>query len=201
MCRGELPLQQAAWRKPLSDGHSAELTREDVPGLVREARSGNRAAFGHLYQLHARLIHGILLARVPRLEVDDLVQEVFLSAMRQLGALRDAAAFGAWLAAIARNRANDFHRRVKETQPPSECSPTETADVNDSVHEEALEALAAIRQLPEAYRETLVLRLVEGMTGPEIASRTGLTPESVRVNLHRGLKMLREALKRGTGHE
>ena len=53
-----------------------------------------------------------------------------------------------------------------------------------------------IRSLPEAYRETLVLRLVEGMTGPEIAERTGLTPASVRVNLHRGMKMLREKLER-----
>jgi RNA polymerase sigma-70 factor (ECF subfamily) len=54
--------------------------------------------------------------------------------------------------------------------------------------------LEAIRQLPEAYRETLVLRLVEGMTGTEIAERTGLRAESVRVNLHRGMKMLREKL-------
>jgi RNA polymerase sigma-70 factor, ECF subfamily len=186
--------------RPLSDRHSAEFT-EDVAGLVRDARSGNRGAFGRLYQLHAGLVHGILLARVPRLEVDDLVQEVFLSAMRQLSALRDAAAFGAWLAAIARNRANDFHRRVKEMQPLAQCSPTEDLHVNDSAHAEALEALAAIRQLPEAYRETLVLRLVEGMTGPEIASRTGLTPESVRVNLHRGMKMLRKTLRRGASRE
>ena len=41
--------------------------------------------------------------------------------------------------------------------------------------------LDAIRGLPEAYRETLILRLVEGMTGPEIAERTGLTHQSVRV--------------------
>ena len=52
----------------------------------------------------------------------------------------------------------------------------------------------AIRALPEAYRETLVLRLIEGMTGPEIARRTGLTPDSVRVNLCRGMKLLRQAL-------
>jgi RNA polymerase sigma-70 factor, ECF subfamily len=186
--------------KPLSERYSAEF-REDIAGLVRDARGGNRAAFGRLYQLHAGVVHGILLARVPRLEVDDLVQEVFLSAMRQLSALREAAAFGAWLAAIARNRANDFHRRVKEIQPPAQCLPTEDSHVNGSAHAEALEALAAIRQLPEAYRETLVLRLVEGMTGPEIASRTGLTPESVRVNLHRGMKMLREKLRRGASRE
>ena len=60
---------------------------------------------------------------------------------------------------------------------------------------EALAALAVIQTLPEAYRETLVLRLVEGMTGPEIAARTGLTPASVRVNLHRGMKQLRERLE------
>ena len=58
----------------------------------------------------------------------------------------------------------------------------------------AAEILELIRNLPEAYRETLVLRLVEGMTGPEIAARTGLTAASVRVNLHRGMKLLRERL-------
>jgi len=55
-------------------------------------------------------------------------------------------------------------------------------------------AMAAIRELPEAYRETLALRLVEGYSGAEIAELTGLTPDSVRVNLHRGFKLLRERL-------
>jgi RNA polymerase sigma-70 factor, ECF subfamily len=187
--------------KSLPAGHPAELA-EDTAALVREARSGNPAAFGRLYQLHARVVHGILLTRVPRLEVDDLVQEVFLSALRQLGTLRNAAAFGAWVAAIARNRANDFHRRIKETLTlPQQDWSIGSPHADDSSHAQALEALVVIRKLPEAYRETLVLRLVEGMTGPEIASRTGLTPESVRVNLHRGMKMLREALREGTSRE
>ena len=51
--------------------------------------------------------------------------------------------------------------------------------------------MGLIRSLPDAYRETLTLRLVEGMTGPEIAACTGLTEGSVRVNLHRGMKQLR----------
>ena len=58
-----------------------------------------------------------------------------------------------------------------------------------------MQALEAIRSLPDCYRETLMLRLVEGMTGPEIAQRTGLTHESVRVNLCRGMKMLRERIQ------
>ena len=55
--------------------------------------------------------------------------------------------------------------------------------------------LESVRALPDAYRETLILRLVEGMTGPEIAARTGLTEGSVRVNLHRGMKLLRDRLE------
>ena len=57
--------------------------------------------------------------------------------------------------------------------------------------------LAIICELPEAYREPLILRFVEGMTGPEIAERTGLAPASVRVNIHRGLKLLRARLQVG----
>ena len=66
---------------------------------------------------------------------------------------------------------------------------------------EAFAVLDSIRSLPDAYRETLVLRLVEGLTGPEIAHQTGLTPDSVRVNLHRGMKMLREKLEGSAAHE
>ena len=52
--------------------------------------------------------------------------------------------------------------------------------------------LKALRDLPDAYREPLILRFVEGMSGPEIAAHTGLTHGSVRVNLHRGMQMLRQ---------
>src|ERR1044071_6579682 len=157
--------------------------------LVESVRRGDRESFGRLYDHYAPMVHGILLARVPWGEVDDLVQDVFLVAFKRIHTLREAGAFGGWLAMIARNRAVDFHRRKRETQELPENLAQKV-----SVDPEAAEALALIRTLPEAYRETLVLRLVEGMTGPEIAERTGLTPASVRVNLHRGMKQLREKL-------
>lgn len=136
------------------------------------------------------MVHGLLLASVPRSEVDDLMQDVFLRAFRNLDTVRDGGAFGGWLAAIARNRATDFHRQ----STPTEELPQELADPGTAEDAEAFAALDAIRGLPLAYRETLVLRLVEGMSGPEIAARTGLTADSVRVNLHRGMKLLRAKL-------
>ena len=157
--------------------------------LVRAVLDGDRDGFARLYDLYAPLVHGILLARVPRAEVDDLVQDIFLHAFRKLHTLREASSFGPWIAMIARNRAVDYHRRSKETVEISD--EVRGSDTHDS---KAKEILELIRNLPEAYRETLILRLVEGMTGPEIAARTGLTAASVRVNLHRGMKLLRERL-------
>src|SRR5882762_8438141 len=78
---------------------------------VTAARDGDRAAFGQLYERYARMVHGVLLAKVPVGEVDDLVQDVFIRALRRLSTLRETASFGAWLAAIARNVASDYHRR------------------------------------------------------------------------------------------
>jgi RNA polymerase sigma-70 factor (ECF subfamily) len=165
--------------------------------LVSAARDGDRAAFGRLYDRYARMVHGILLARVPPREVNDLVQEVFLAALRQLHALRDVSRFGAWLGSITRNRANDYFRKsIPEnnlTEPVDDEQP-ESRTTNDAAEQEAAAILAVIRSLPEAYREPLILRLIEGMTGPEIAARTGLTHGSVRVNLYRGMQQLRDKL-------
>ncbi len=157
--------------------------------IVERIEAGDEDAFGELYKMYAAMVHGIILARVPRDEVADIVQEVFLSAYKNLKTLREKSAVGAWLAMIARNRAAEFYRNARPTEELSE-----DLRQKENPRTEAREILTAIRSLPDTYRETLVLRLVEGMTGAEIAEQTGLTPESVRVNLHRGMKLLKEKL-------
>ena len=167
--------------------------------LVKAAQGGDRAAFGQLYQRYVRMVHGILLARVPSAAAEDLVHDVFLQALPKLAALRDVSRFGPWLAAIARNRATDFHRRAKP-----DCSLDDQAGAAEAPQnpergigiEDGIALLSAVRELPDVYREPLILRFVEGMTGPEIAARTGLTHGSVRVNLHRGMHLLREKWER-----
>lgn len=169
----------------------------DDERLIHEAAGGDRAAFGELYLRHARMVHAILLARVPPAAAEDLVQDVFMAAMKRLGELRTAAAFRGWLGAIARRRAIDYFRDGRRrAEFPSDMDQPDHAAAGA---ERALVTLDLIRSLPEAYRETLVMRLVEGMTGPEIALQTGLTADSVRVNLCRGMKMLRELWK-GDAH-
>ncbi len=191
--------------RPLSQPSTREVSEDAT--LVRAAQEGDRTAFGRLYERYARMVHGVLLAKVPVGAVDDLVQDVFLRALRRLSTLRERDSFGGWLAAIARNLANDYHRRsVPEDQLADDVPDNDlnrgsahaehrTTEHRTTEHEgPAAAILDALRSLPDAYRETLILRLVEGLTGPEIAARTGLTHGSVRVNLHRGMDQLRALL-------
>jgi RNA polymerase sigma-70 factor (ECF subfamily) len=116
------------------------------------------------------------------------VQDVFAIALERLPQLAEPAAFPGWLMSIARNRAVDH---VRARRPTDELSDVPVAAPRSA---EVAQALAALRALPEAYQETMILRLVEGLSGPEIAEQTGLSAGSVRVNLHRGMKLLRERL-------
>jgi RNA polymerase sigma-70 factor (ECF subfamily) len=171
-------------------GMSATGAPELEPdGLVLAVRRGEEGAFDRLYARWAPVVQGLLLARAPRSAVDDLIQEVFLTVHRKLPSLRDPRAFPGWICTIARSRAADYHRR----EPATEALP-ETLEDGREPSEETVAVFAAVASLPDAYRETMMLRLVEGLTGPEIAAATGLTPGSVRVNLHRGMQLLRAAL-------
>ncbi len=153
--------------------------------LVRAAQAGDVGSFELLYSRYVPVVHSILLGRLPAVDADDVTQNVFITAYSKL------AAFAGWIARIARNAAEDHRRRTDEVV---ELDVEYATPATQSDAAEAASALAAIRALPEAYRDTLMLRLVEGMSGAEIAERTGLTPGSVRVNLHRGMQLLRDAL-------
>src|SRR6185295_3011546 len=151
---------------------------------IRAVADGDRDAFSQLYAAYVRMVHAILLGRVPRRDVDDLVQDVFVTVYTRIRELREPAAFGGWIATIARNRATDYLRQSREqVELPDELPG------GDAIEAETFAVLEVIRGLPEAYRDTLLMRLVDGMSGQEIADRTGLAPGSVRVNLHRGMKL------------
>lgn len=174
------------------DPHHEQHREDDgIARAVVQAQAGLTMAFTELHRRFVPMVHGILLTRFPAVIADELTQECFLLAFQRLPQLREPASFGAWIAAIARRMRSSEparHLWLQDVVEPadSSASPEERTDA-DAV-------LAAIRRLPPAYRETLMLRLVEGLSGPEIAAATGLGAASVRVNLHRGMQKLRESL-------
>jgi RNA polymerase sigma-70 factor (ECF subfamily) len=169
----------------------------DVSTQVREALDGSQAAFAWLYRTFAPLVHSIHLGMTTRALADELTQDTFTIAFSRLNSLREAHRFGPWIGAIARR--NLPRPPVNEGPITDEHDPA-SANAGPDEAAEAERILGSIQALPEAYRETLLLRLVQGMSGPEIAALTGLTPQSVRVNLHRGMAKLRVALGLSPSH-
>ncbi len=165
---------------------------EEEAWAARAVR-GDRTAFATLYARYAKVVHGMAVAGLGVGRAEDLVQDVFLKALAKLSELRDPSALPAWIVSVARNLITDEQRRHRRSTEELSEEPVGRAEPRT----EAKEVLRAVFSLPRAYQETLILRLVEGMTGPEIAARTGLTPGSVRVNLCRGFKMLQEKLGEG----
>ncbi len=180
----------------IEDAPESRERSTDHTANVDAARRGDRTAFAALHERYAPMVHGMLLARVDLHDADDLVQEVFLHAMRKLPTLRDSCAFDPWLATITRNFAIQFFRERRRRTNVAQHNAEKSAIGSDrhAARGEAMRVLEVIRALPEAYQETLILRLVEGLTGPQIATCTGLNEGSVRVNLSRGMNMLRQRL-------
>jgi len=168
--------------KPAAESATADL--------VGRARVGEQAAFTALYRRFLPLVHGLLLARHPPPIADELSQDCFATAFAQLQQLRDAERFGPWIARIARHQRAREHR----TLPLEAVAEARAHGADHEQQHEARSVLAALQRLPMAYRETLMLRLAEGLSEPEIAAHTGLSADSVRVNLHRGMRKLRALL-------
>jgi RNA polymerase sigma-70 factor (ECF subfamily) len=162
------------------------------------ACGGDREARASLYRTFVPTVHAIALAHVGSQHADDVTQDVFCTVFASLSRLRDPAAFAGFLCTAARNAARDVLRRRRRTPAAVPADELAAGDPSPAAaaaqKEEAERVLAAVRALPEAYRETLLLRLVGGLSGAEIAERTGLTHGSVRVNLTRGMAMLRPLL-------
>lgn len=188
--RGTAPVPEAI---PVADPRNVDL--------VRRARAGDRRAFAALWREYASTVHAVVAAVLPYAFVEDVVQDVAVSALGKLHTLRNDAGFAAWLCAIARNRARNVrHDRSRSRGVASDVDALPApAPAIDQL--EADEILAAVRSLPQAYRESLLLRFLAGLSGPEIAERLGMTHGSLRVNLCRGLKLLRERLDRSAGPE
>ncbi len=164
------------------------LTPDQIGAFVAQSRAGDAAAFTALYRHYLPLVHSILLGRFGVDRADELSQECFLLAYQRLHQLQDAEKFTAWIATIARRMRADQQDHSDLTEQVTSPMPSP-----EDVAESKL-LMSAIRRLPEHFREPLLLRFVEGMTGEEIAEMTGMTSQSVRVNLSRGMEKLRAEL-------
>ncbi len=145
-------------------------------------------------------------------EVEDLAQDTFLRAFRKLASLRDPTAFSSWLLGIASHVCVDWHRarrRIASLDDAQAAEPDarlvglyrsapEQPDAAVEQQEAARLVLESLDRLPEAYRVTVVLKHMEGLSCQEIAERLGLALGTVTSRLARAYKLLRDRLERAS---
>lgn len=175
--------------------------------LVRQARSGDRAAFEELVRRTSRLVFARLyLETGDAHRAEDLLQETLWTAFRSLDSLTEPKAFRNWLLKIAQNALTDAIRRESRQKRagPMQSGTVALANVEDKSPrpdeelargETRAQVLAVLRSLPEEYRLPLTLRYLTGADYESIQLQMGVTNGSLRGLLHRGLKLMQERLQ------
>lgn len=166
--------------------------------LVAAARSGSREAFGTLIERHQQVICAMAYARTGSLAAsEDIAQETFLSAWKNLGALRAPENFRGWLCGTVRNLAAKFHGQRTSSVPLSDdLAAGESPGDEVMTREEEAMLWAALESLPETHREPLVLHYRGGQSVRGIAEALEISEDAVKQRLSRGRAMLQEAVRR-----
>lgn len=167
--------------------------------LIERCRAGDREAHYRLYKLYSKAMLNVGY-RITRSEEDaeDVLQEAFINAFRNLDSYRGDATFGAWLKRIVVNKAiNVLHKRKNETIPEHENWDV-AEDETPSEYRENLSVervKRCIEKLPDGYRAVLSLYLLEGYDHQEIGEIMGISESTSKSQLNRAKSKLKELLK------
>ncbi len=178
-----------------------EIDRE----LVRLCQEGETEAFGRLVQSYKVEIFCRIFRWVGQKELaEEIAQEVFLKAFRDLKNFRGEAKFSTWLFQIALNRCRDFWRSKQRLPPPGPAlEEIQLEDLAPGADEEmerrrrVQELRQALSKLKPKYREALSLRYITGLSNSEIAELTQEGLSNVKMRVARGLSQLRKELEAG----
>jgi len=172
--------------------------------LVDAARAGGQAAFEQLYRSNVGRVYALCLRLVAdRDQAEQLTQDAFVQAWRKLPGFRGDSAFGTWLHRVTVNVVLDWRRAntrrhkleadldlVEQQDKVAELKPSSPARVGDR-----LDLERAIGRLPLGARTVFVLHEVEGYRVREVADLLAVAEGTVKAQLFRARRLLREALK------
>ena len=188
-------LKPDAPKRPAAEQTGAAIGELDER-CVRAVLGGDRERFGELIERYQGAVLSVVRAYVSDAHTaEDVAQDVFVSAFSSLRQLRDPKLFLPWLLQITRHRAGlagkrssqDPVRKISEHQPAAPA-PDDSADTR--LHA----VFAAIEQMPEPYRQTLLLKYQANLSCKQIADQEGVAVGTITSRLTRALVVLRHAL-------
>jgi RNA polymerase sigma factor (sigma-70 family) len=166
--------------------------------LIEASRGGDRTAFAQIIERYQRAVYAVAYSGVrDRALADDVTQDTFVIAWRRLGELRDDQRLAAWLCGIARNRARDVRRQTwRETAGEVDVSVAHSTTPFDELSEVESEQIVAtaLGQVPDVYREPLVLYYYEERSVDDVARSLGISPATTNKRLSRGRQYLADCV-------
>jgi RNA polymerase sigma factor (sigma-70 family) len=176
------------------------VTVPEDSDLVADCLAGHRDAFGQIVARYQTLICSLAFSATGNLsQSEDVAQETFLTAWRQLRALRDPVRLRAWLCQIARNRILDLRRRqnrepVHAAEPLNaihDCPALAPLPVEQAISQEEEGILwRSLERIPETYREPLILYYREHQSVARVAAALEMSEDAVKQRLSRGRRLL-----------
>jgi RNA polymerase sigma factor (sigma-70 family) len=164
--------------------------------LVEASRRGERDAFGRLVARYQDVVWAVSYSSTgDRTLGEDVAQETFIAAWRQLGQLRDAVQIRPWLCGIARNLGRKAKRRTWREEP-GDADIAATGNPFDAAAQAEVERVVrdALARVPDGYREVLVLYYRENRSIRDVAQTLGLSESAVMQRLTRGRRFLAEGV-------
>jgi RNA polymerase sigma-70 factor (ECF subfamily) len=164
------------------------------------ARAGDRSALEALLEQQAPAVYRFARSLCGCEDVEDIVQDALVIIASKLGDYQGRASFSSWVFAVTRS-ACARRRRGKANQPKAPLSEVEERAGDEPSPEQRVERRQIARllddaliSLPEAYREAILLRDVEGLSAPDAAASLGIGVEALKSRLHRARAALRDLL-------
>jgi len=169
--------------------------------LVQKAQEGSPEAFERLYEIHLRRVYALSLRMLSDpTRAEEATQDIFVRAWEKLDTFQFRSAFGTWLHRLGVNvilgNLKSDKRRDERTGPSTEEMDSFLGEVREAMPETRLDLERAIAELPPRAKEILILHDIQGFRYREIAEMVGTAEGTVKSQLNRARRLVREAIER-----
>lgn len=160
--------------------------------LVARVKEGDETALESLYERYLEKVYFRIGGQVPRQDVEDVTQEVFLALVRSLTTFRAACSFSTWVNSLINKKVADYYRRKYSRKEVSEEYSEQGQASRHEPRERDVMVKEILHRLPRHYREVIRERLAEGMSFKEIAESMDYSLEAVKSLYRRALDAFRK---------